>query len=251
MNGYANGNGIGSAPRKFKEEFFYQQTLPTINQTARQVVPIARHLAPIAFRALLEAVPEAKASFNPLTAQLLHPLIERGDRKTRQREAEFFLLQGAEVEVADTEVARAAALTEIWATRASQAHSESEAATLIGKALSLSVGAIGDRRSLRPVLPLLLVATIRLVRFLHRYSPASRLLLRLVPTILRRTVASLLVARQWGCPMTSALVGCLMTFQTKRVLGNDSLVTQSIIRNAAIRASTFAAATRIDWLEKL
>jgi hypothetical protein len=274
MNIYTNGKGIGSAPRKFEaahsaelapdglsrapeaardpnpewedeKEFFFQQTLPSISQTARRVAPLARHLASIAVRALVGAVPEVRAIANPLTAQLLYPLIQRGEQKTRQREAEFFSIRGAEVEVANTGLAHEAALTEVLAAEASQAQSESEAAALIGTALPLSIGVMGGQRSLGPVLPLLLVATARLVRFLHRHSPASRLLLRLVPTIFRRTVASLQAAQQWGCPMTLALVNCIMAVQTKRVLGNAPLVTQSIIRNATIRSSTVAVATRI------
>ncbi|MDM9580118.1 hypothetical protein [Nostoc sp. GT001] len=273
MNIYANGNGRGKtamefeansyseleldyfkenpktasafkSKRKDEREFNLKQTLQSISKVASRIAPLAQYLAPITANMIVNAVPGAKRNFNPLTAQLLYPLLQKGDRDSRRKEAEFFGTQAADVEVANTGIAHEAALTEVLAAEASHTESESEAAALIGTALPIAFRVMDGRQLLRPVLPMLLVATARLVRFLHRHSRDSRRLLRLVPTILRRTVASLLAARRWGCPMTSALVGCVVAAQTKRVLGNSQLVYQSITRNALIRISTVAAAPR-------
>jgi len=224
--------------RTDERAFEFQQTLRDIRQMARRVVPLAQDLAPIAFNVLVDAVPGSRRSFNPLIAQLLRPLLQKGDRYCRYKETEFFGTQEAEIEVANTGVAHEAALMEVLAAEASHTGSESEAAALIGTTLPLTFRVMDGQQLLRPVLPVLLVVTARLVRFLHRHSRTSRRLLRLVPTILRRTVASLLAARRWGCPMTSALVGCVMAVQTKRVLGNSQLVGLSVTRNALIRVST-------------
>jgi hypothetical protein len=210
-------------------------------QTARQVAPLSKYLAPTTASIVLEAVPGSRGSFNSLTVQLLYPLLQKGDRYSRQKEAEFFGIYEADIEIANTGVAHEAALMEVLAAEASHTHSESEAAALIGTTLPFTFRVMDARQLLRPVLPVLLVATTRLVRFLHHHSRGSRRLLRLVPIILRRTIASLLVVRRWGCPITSALIGCVMATQTKRVFGNTRLVTHSITRNALIRFSTVAA----------
>jgi hypothetical protein len=223
-------------------EYSRQRMLLGIRQMARRVIPLARNLSPVAVRIVLDSIPSARSSFNPLTAQLLDPLLQKGERYSRSKEAEFFGSQPTVVTVANTGIAREAALTEVLAAEASHTESESEAAALIGTLLPISLRIMEGYQLLRSVLPVLLSATARLVRFLHRYSPDSRRLLRLVPTILRQTVASLRAARGWGCRLTSALVGCILAAQTRRVLENANLVGRSITRNALIRISTVAAA---------
>jgi hypothetical protein len=231
-------------PSKPEREFERWQTLRGAGKTAERLVPLARYLAPIAFRVSIDAVSGARAGLNPLTAQLLHPLLLQGDRHSRWKEAEFFGELTAELEVANRAFAREAALTEVLAAEASHTPSESEAAALIGAILPLAFRVMQGQHLLRPVLPVLLIVTARLVRFLHGYSPGSRRLLRLVPAILRRTIASLVAARRWGCPMRAALVGCVMAAQTRRVLESAPSVRRAIARNALIRVSTVAAVPR-------
>jgi hypothetical protein len=225
-----------------ESQFFFQNNLRNIRLVARKTAPLAQYLSPIAVRVLISSVPGARASFNPLTAQLLRPLLQKGERYSRQQEAAFFGSQAARVKVASTEIAREAALTEVLAAEASHTESESESAALIGTTVPIAFRVMDGRQLIRPVLPVLLVATARLVRFFHRHSPAGRRLLRLVPTILRQTIASLKFARRWGCPMTPALVGCVMAIQTQRVLGNARTVSLSITRNALVRALTVSPA---------
>ncbi len=220
--------------------FGFQRTLWGAQKTASRVAPLAKYLAPMTARIVLDTVPGSSRSFNSLTIQLLYPLLQKGERNSWQKEAEYFGAYEAEVEIANTGVATEAALIEVLAAEASHTPSESEAAALIGTTLPLAFRVMDGKQILRSSLPMLLVATARLVRFLHRHSRASRRLLRLAPYILRRTIASLLAARRWGCPLTSSLVSCVMAAQTKRVLGNTQLVTHAIIRNALIRFSTVA-----------
>jgi hypothetical protein len=224
--------------------FDFQRILWGASQTANRVAPLAKYLAPMTARTILDAVPESRGNFNSLTIQLLYPLLQKGDRNSRQKEAEYFGIYEADIEIANTAVAHEAALMEVLAAEASHTESESEAVALIGTALPITFRVMDGRQLLHSVLPMLSVATARLVRFLHRHSRDSRRLLRLVPTILRRSVASLLAAGRWGCPMTSALVGCVVAAQTKQVLGNAQLVYQSITRNALIRFSTVASVPR-------
>ncbi|MCC5635159.1 hypothetical protein LC593_04685 [Nostoc sp. CHAB 5844] len=263
MNIYANGNGRGKSALKFEtypysrsglkhfwedsetqsrnEQHNFLKTLRGIDKAVTQLIPFAQYLAPIAAQVLLGTTPTARVNFNLLTAQLLLPLLAKGDRISRQKEAEFFGAYEVEVEVANTEIAQDAALIEVLAAEASHSENENEATALISTALPITFRVMDGQQLLRPVLPTLLVATARLVRFLHRHSRSSRRLLRLVPSIFHRTVASLLVAQRWGCPMTSALVGCIIAAQTKRVLTDANLVSTAMTRNILIRRATVAA----------
>ncbi|QLE55444.1 hypothetical protein [Nostoc sp. TCL26-01] len=255
MNIYANGRGrtaleFETDADESEPEFDWQRIWRGIDKVVDQVVPVAQYLAPIASKVLVNGTPTTHANINPLTAQLLQPLLAKGDRYTRQKEAEFFGTYEAEIELAHTSIAEDAALMEVLAAEASHTDSESEAVALISTALPMTFRVMAAQQLLRPVLPLLLVATARLVRWLHRHSRQSRRLLRLVPTIFRRTIASLLVAQQWGCLMTSALVGCIIAAQTRRVLANASLVNRAMTRNILIRVTTVAAVPSFPGVRK-
>jgi hypothetical protein len=108
-----------------------QEILWKARQTARQVVPLAKYLAPTTASILLDCVPGSRKNFNSLTMQLLYPLLQQGDRRTRQKEAEFFAIYEvsyeAEIKIANTGAAYEAALMEVLAAEASHTQSESEA----------------------------------------------------------------------------------------------------------------------------
>lgn len=246
---YVNGNGRGRMALELETVPYSvdnsrildsQRILRDARQTARQVAPLARNLASTITSILLDTVPGARRSFNTLTIQLLSPWLQKGERYSRQKESELFSIYEANIEIANTGVAYEAALMEVLAAEASHTQSESEAAALIGTTLPLAFRVMDGRQLLHPVIPTLLVATARLVRFLHRHSRGSRRLLRLVPVILRRTLASVMAVKYWGCPITNALISCIMAIQSKRIFGNTRLVIDSITRNALIRFSTVA-----------
>jgi hypothetical protein len=220
-----------------------QQMLLGINQMARRVVPLALDLAPLLARILIDMVPAARSSFNSLTYQLLLPLLRDGEKFSHQQEATFFSHRATTVVVNNIGRAQEAALTEVLAAEASHTGNESEAAALMGSVLTLTLRVMGSSQLLRPFLPWLLRATSRLIRCLHRYSPASRRLLRLVPTILRWTVASLQAAQRWGYRLNTALVCSVLAAQTRRLLGTAAAVKLFVTRNALIRFSTVATAS--------
>jgi hypothetical protein len=257
MNIYANANGRNRTRLRFEAipspdrissgwqeqwELDRQRRLSSIRQTARRVIPLASQLSPVAFRLLLDAVPSARSSFNPLTARLLSPLLQIGEGDRLRQEAGWFRDRGTHVIVRKTEIAQQAALTEVLAASASETQSEGEAAAFIGAILPIELRVMNGNRLLRSFLPLMLTATARLVRLFYRYSLAGRSLLRLLPTILRRTVASLQAIHRYGCRLTPALLGCVLATQTRRVLANPQLVGESIVRNRLIYDSTVATA---------
>jgi hypothetical protein len=221
-------------------EYFFKNAWRGVQQVAKVAVPLAKQLAPVVARTLVGAIPGAEAVGGPLAGSLILQLLQEGEMEAVSMEAQFFGTNEAELEVGNTEAAQEAALTEVLAAEASHSERESEAGALLGAAVPSAVKSMGGAQALRHIMPVLIQATARLVRLLHRRGPAGRHLLRLVPTVLRRTVASLRAAQQAGRPITSALAVRLMAAQAARVLGNSTMVTRTMLRNAIIRKYTVA-----------
>ena len=94
---------------------------------------------------------------------------------------------------------------------------------------------MGGRRALRPVMPTLTQANARLVKTLGRQGPAGRQLLRTVPSIQRRTVATLRAASRSGRPITGPLAVRAMAAATQSVLNNPRRVQRIVERNLVLR----------------
>jgi hypothetical protein len=243
MNTIANGNGKGAAVRSSSAVGHFpqnQQALQGIQKVAAMVVPVAARLAPIA----------AQIDRNPAVPLYLPQvpiaaLLREGEMAAARMEQKCFGPNAAETEAVPSEVAMEAALTEVLAAEANHAQQESEAAALIGTALSIAIASLQGKRTLRPIVPALVRATARLVRLMRERGPAGRQLLRLVPTILRRTLTSLLAARQAGRAIDAAFTSRVMAAQAARILANSQGMTQAMIRNAMIRQRTVAPARYI------
>ncbi len=147
-------------------------------------------------------------------------------------------------ELAASEVAHEAALTEVMAAEATHTASESEAESLLGATLPITITIMGGSRAVRPVFPSLVQANRRLVRGIRASGPAGPQLLRVVPAIQRRTIASLRAARRAGHPVTPQLATRVMAGHAARVLSNPRLCGHTLVRNAAIRHTTVAPAGR-------
>jgi hypothetical protein len=175
----------------------------------------------------------------------LSALFGEGENEAAALEAEYFGVNEFEGELATHEAAHEAALTEILAAEAAHTEDESEAEALLGMSLPITIRIMGGRRALRPVLPTLARGNARLVRSLHRGGPTGRQLLRAVPAIHRRTIASLRAAMRGGRPITPVLVARVLAGHTARVLGTPVIVGRSLVRNTAIRQRTVGPAGRI------
>jgi len=221
-------------------EYFFKRALKGIKKVAKVVAPLAKRLAPIAAKALVGAIPGAGPMAGPLAGKLVSSLLREGEMEAIEMEAQFFGTNEAEAEVGNTQAAYEAALTEVLAAEASHSQNESEAAALMGTALPSAVKSMGGRQALRPIMPVLVRANARLVRLLHQRGPAGRQLLRLVPTIMRRTTASLHAAQRAGRPINGAIAKRIMAAHAARVLGNAKILTSAMIRNAIIRQRTVA-----------
>lgn len=223
-----------------ENEYFFQTLLSGVQKAAKAAAPFAKRLAPIAARTLLGAIPGVGSIAGPAAGYLVNQLVQEGEQEAVAMEAQFFGTHELQAEVSNAEAAHEAALTEVLAAEASHSNSEAEAEAFLGSALSTAVSSMGGQKALRRILPTLVAANARLVRLLHRQGAIGQRLLRLVPTILRRTIASLRSAAQQGQPLTSELALRLMASHTHRVLGNSQTLTRSMIRNAIIQRRTVA-----------
>jgi hypothetical protein len=223
--------------RESQNEYFCFSTLPSIQKVARAAAPIAKQLAPTAAKTLIGTTFHSAAG-NSVASNLLKSLLQKGERSAMAMEAQFFGINEAEAKVSNGEVAYEAVLAEVLAAEASHSVRESEAEAFLGAAIPGIVNSMGGSGVLRSIMPTLVQANARLVRLLHQQGSTGRRLLRLVPSILRRTIASLLAARQTGGAIDSNLVLRLMADHASRVLSNSQVVTSGIIRNAVIHKRT-------------
>jgi hypothetical protein len=174
----------------------------------------------------------------------LASILGDGEAEAAQVEASLFGANAMNGELAASETAHEAALTEVMAAEATHTASESEAEALLGATLPITITIMGAGRAVRPVFPSLVQANRRLVRGIRTSGPAGPQLLRLVPAIQRRTIATLRAAGRAGQPITPQLATQVMAGHAARVLSNPRLCGPALVRNAAIRHTTVAPAGR-------
>jgi hypothetical protein len=132
-------------------------------------------------------------------------------------------------EIASHAMTEHEALAEMMAEAASHAAGEGEAEAMAGAA-AMSVLSPRDRRALSNLLPDLLRGTAVLTRILRR-NRYSRPAVRVVPTIVRRSIAQLKRQAAAGRPITRRNVARTTAREVRRVLGSRKLVGTSMTRN--------------------
>jgi hypothetical protein len=174
----------------------------------------------------------------------LSNILGEGEAEAAQVEASLFGGNAMNGELAASEVAHEAALTEVMAAEATHTASESEAESLLGATLPITITIMSGGRAVRPVYPSLVRANRRLVRGIRTSGPAGPQLLRVVPAIQRRTIATLRAASRSGRPITPQLASRVMAGHAARVLSNPRVCGPALVRNTAIRHATVAPAGR-------
>jgi hypothetical protein len=175
----------------------------------------------------------------------LSQVLNLGDAVAQEAEASLFGANELQAELANHETAHEAALTEVLAAEAAHATTEAEAEALLGSALPITIRVMSGSRATRSLTPTLTRANARLVSSLRRSGPGGPQLLRAVPAIQRRTIATIREARRNGRPIGHRMVGPIMAAQAARVLGSPHTCGRTLVRNVAIRQGTVAPAGRI------
>jgi hypothetical protein len=216
-------------------EYFFKRAFRSIG---RGIKAAAKKLAPIAVGALGSMIPGAGAIVGPLAGKLTAALVKEAEMEVAQMEASFFGTNEAEAEVANTEVAYEAALTEFLAAQAAESTMEGEAEAAIAATLPITISIMGGKRALRPVMPVMAQATGRLTKIMRQQGSDGKQLLRTIPTIQRQTVATLKAAARSGQPINSATAIKAMATATNKVLNNPQTVQKALVRNAVLRQRT-------------
>lgn len=223
-------------------EYFFKKAFRTlgrgIKSVAKVAAPLAKRFAPILAGKLAALIPGVGPIAGPLASKLTSALLKEGEMESMQMEAEFFGANEAEAEVAQTETAYEAALTEFLAAQAAEATTEAEAEAAMGAALPITVAIMGGRRALRSIMPILTQANSQLVKNLAQQGSVGRQLLRTVPAIQRQTVATLKAVARSGQPINGSVAVRAMADASRRVLSNPQRVQRTIVRNAVLRQRT-------------
>jgi hypothetical protein len=252
-----NGNSANSRSHEWHTVFSPSSGLPTVSQATlaavRRLVPTASRAVGSAVTIVLPSTPAASRGARSLRVpgngrvralvllRRLHGTIARGEAEADNAEATLFPDGAAE---STHPQAHEAALTEVLAAEASHTASEAEAEALLGAALPINIRIMGGHRVLRSVTPTLVRSNARLVRGIRRSGPSGPQLLRTVPTIQRRTVASLNAIQRRGRTLAPSMVPPVMAAQAARVLGTPHIFGPTLVRNALIRHQTVARARR-------
>ena len=132
-------------------------------------------------------------------------------------------------EIAYHETTQHEALAELMAEAAATEQHEAEAEAMAGAAVMTTISPV-DRRALRQILPHLVRGVAILTRILRRRR-ITRPAVRAIPTIVRRTVATLKRQAAAGTPITRRAAGRAAAVQVRRVLGNPAACTAAIAQN--------------------
>jgi len=124
------------------------------------------------------------------------------------------------------------AVAEMMAEAASNEAHEGEAEAMVGASI-VTVISPRDRRALRRILPHLTRGAAILTRILRRRR-STRVGVRAVPTIMRRTVKSLKRQAAKGMKITRKRAGRTAAKQIRSVLGNPRAAATAIRRNAKV-----------------
>ena len=186
--------------------------------------------------ALLAGLPPGAAE---AIRQLAGPLAA-GAAAAAQAEASFFGSNEFLGEVAGSDRARDAALTEVLAAEAAHTPDERESFTLLGAALPLTIRIMGGP-AVHPLVPSLLKTNVRLIRSMRDSGPNGPQLLRLVPKINRDLVATMRAASdRAGRPLPPRLVPPAMAAVAGKVMTDKRITGPALARNVAIRQATVA-----------
>ena len=243
--------------QEFEADQFFKRAFRGIGRFVRRAAPLLRNVARVAaplvgtaiggpFGAILgrvasSALGEEEFEHAELAHEFEHPemahefehpeVAHEFEHPELAHELEMMHESSQEVahEIAQHEVTHHEALAEIMAEMAAHEQLEAQAEAMIGGAV-VTVLSPRDRRALRRLLPHLVRGAAVLTRILRRRR-ATRPAVRAVPTIMRRTVATLRRQAAAGKPVTRQVAGRAAAVEVRRVLGSPSACAAAIRQN--------------------
>lgn len=237
--------GLGESEWESEDELFFGKIWKGIKSAAKVAAPILRKVAKVA------APMVGTAIGGPLGGKIGsfvgNALESEYEFEGPLGEFEFESESEAEFEsVMSGPLSEAQGLGELMAAVAANAATDTEAEAQIGGSIMISLSA-ADRDALKNILPSLTRGAAVLTRVLRRH-PATRPVVRAVPTIVKRTAVQLRKQTNAGQPVTKKTAARAMATQTRRVLATPHVCARAMQRNVkatqAVKRRTTAAASR-------
>ncbi len=210
-------------------EQFFGKIFRGIRRIARRAAPILRRVAKVA-APIVGKVVSGITPFGALAGPALNALTgalgeHELESEAHEHEQEHEL---GEHEISH-ELPEHEAMAEAMAHFAAQAEHELESEAMTGAAVTIVLSA-RDRRALRRLVPHLVRGAAILTRIL-RMRRATRPMVRVIPSIVRRTVRTLRRSAVAGRPITRRRAGAIMARQTRRVLSSPRYCTAALARS--------------------
>ncbi|HEX6160006.1 MAG TPA: hypothetical protein VF111_07555 [Thermoanaerobaculia bacterium] len=223
---------LGESPLgEYEDEQFFGKIVKGLGGLIRRAAPILKQVAKAAAPIVGTAI---GGPLGGKIGSMVGSVLREGEYEF-ESEYESEYESEAEYEVAmEGPLTEQQGLGELMAAVASKAATDTEAEAQIGGAVMISLSQ-RDRDALRNILPSLTRGAAILTRILRR-QPATRIAVRVVPTIVKRTAVSLKKRAAAGEPITKRTAAKAMATQTRRVLATPSICGKAIQRN--VRATS-------------
>lgn len=236
--GGALGLGESGMPQgEYEDEMFFGKIARGIGGFIKKAAPILKNVAKIAAPIVGTAIGgPLGGKIGSFVSKALPESEFEGPLGEFEYEAEFE--SEAEFEVAmEGPLTEQQGLGELMAAVAAKAVTDTEAEAQIGGAIAFSLSP-RDRDALHAILPSLTRGAAILTRILRR-RPETQPVVRVVPTIIKRTAVTLKKRAAAGQPITKNAAARAMATQTRRVLATPSICGKAIQRN--VRATRAVA----------
>lgn len=214
----------------FEGDEFFKGLWKKVRRVARRVAPILKTIAPIAGKVVGGAFggPAGMMAGSALGSLL-------GNLEDEEAFGEFEDFEDgedSEDELGATAIPWLSgdneALAELFAAEAAEAESEAEAQSLAG---GITIHLIAPAPfAIKKVAPILTKRAARLTRLLRK-SPSTRPLIKAIPTIQKKTVATLAKKAAKGKPVSPKSAVRVMAKQTRRVLASPKKTATAIVKN--------------------
>ncbi len=216
--------GMGEGEYEYENEYESEAFFKKIRGFARKLAPILKQVAPIAARAVGTAIggPGVGQAVGAIAGQLAR-------ESEYEYESEYEFEGEFESEYESESAPQPEALAEALAAMASQVQSEAEAEAYTG-AFTARIIPIKSH-SMRQISPKLVKGAATLTRTLRK-SPATRPLVKTVPTIVARASNTLARQAAQGKPIAPQTAARVMAAETRKVLGNPMTCAKTLMRSS-------------------
>jgi hypothetical protein len=221
------GESEGELELEHGEQFF-----GGLGKLLRRAAPVLRSVAKVALPVVASAFGPAGTVVGGLASKLLGEGEMEGELEDELGAHEMEGESEAEMEIANHEYTTHEALAEMMAGEAAHEMHEGEAEAAVGASVVTTLSP-RDRRAFQRILPNLVRATALITRLLRRRR-VSRPFVRVMPTVVRRTIKSLKRQAAQGRPITKRVAARTMARHVRQVIARPRVCAAALRRNIQV-----------------